>query len=122
MKLVTKVLGAGVAALLLSGGAWADAEHHNPVSATQIEAAKTAADHEAIAQAYEAEATAASDKVVQHEAMAQTYGAGGAPKGNRASMVGHCERLATQYKAIAEENRQLAAAHRGMAQDCCAKN
>lgn len=119
MKLATKVLGAGVAALLPSGGAWADAGQHDPVSATQIEAAKTAADHEAIALAYEAEATAASDKAVQHEAMARTYRAGGPPKESRTSMAGHCERLATQYKAIADENRQLAAAHRGMARDCC---
>lgn len=122
MKRVTQVLGASVAALLLSGAAWADAGHHDPVSATQIEAAKTAADHEAIAQAYEAEATAASDKAVRHEAMAQAYRAGGAPKGHRTSVVGHCERLVEQYQAIAEENRQMAAAHRGMAKDCCKKD
>lgn len=122
MRLISKVLGAGAAALLLSGGAWADAEPHHPVSAAQIEAARTAADHEAIAQAYEAEATAAVDKADRHEAMAQTYRVGGPPKGNRTSLVGHCERLVTQYKAIAAENRQLAAAHREMAKDCCAKN
>lgn len=122
MKLVTKVLGAGVAAFLLSGGAWANAEHHHPVSAMQIEAAKTAADHEAIAQAYEAEAAAASDKAAEHEAMARTYKSGGPSKGSRASIVNHCERLVAQYKAIADENRQLAAAHREMAKSCCKKN
>ena len=47
MKRFITLLSAGAVALMLSGGAWAaDAE---PVSAAQIEAAKTPADHEAIA-------------------------------------------------------------------------
>jgi hypothetical protein len=36
-------------------------------------------------------------------------------------MAAHCNKLVTEYKAAAKENRDLAAAHRQMAKDCCAK-
>jgi hypothetical protein len=102
---------------MLSGGAWAaDAATVTPA---QIEAAKTSADHEAIAKSYDAEATAADAKAAAHESMAKTYRVGGSPKGSHTAMAGHCEKLVKQYRAVAEENRQLAAAHRQMAMDCC---
>ena len=117
-RLIT-ILSAGVAAVMLSGSAWAGGEA--AVTPAQIEAAKTPADHEAIAKAYEAEAAAADAKAAAHEAMARTYQAGGSPKGSHVAMAGHCEKLITQYRGVAEENRQLAAAHRQMAKDCCTK-
>lgn len=115
-RLVT-MLSAGVAAVMLSGSAWAAGAA--TVTPAQIEAAKTTADHEAIAAAYDKEAAAADAKAAAHESMAKTYQAGGSPKGSHTAMAGHCEKLVKQYRAVAEENRQLAAAHRQMAKDCC---
>lgn len=122
MNLLKKTLCAGVAGLLLSGAAWADAEHHQALSAAQIEMAKTPTDHEAIAQAYEAEAAAASAKAAEHEGMAKVYKGGGSAKVSKASIMNHCERLIAQYRGIADESLKLAAAHRQMAKDCCKKN
>ena len=118
MKHLVSLLSAGVVALLLSSGAWASDEHH--VDAAQIAAAKTPADHEAIAKAYDTEAAEADKKAAAHESMAKTYQLGGTPKGSQTAMAGHCERLVKQYRAIAEETRLLAASHRPMAKDCCA--
>lgn len=120
MKRLVTMLNAGVVALMLSGGAWASGGDH--LDATQIAAAKTPADHEAIAESYEAEAAAADAKAASHESMAKTYRTGGSPKGSRTTMAGHCERLVKQYRAVAEENRLLAAAHRQMAKECCAQH
>lgn len=87
------------------------------VTEAQIAAAKTPADHEAIAKAYESKALAAEADAKGHEAMARTYKVGGTPKGNSAAMAGHCDRLvksyraaATEYRALADEHRRLAAA------------
>lgn len=119
MKRLVMMLSAGTVALMLSSGAWASAVEL--VDSAQIAAAKTPADHEAIAKSYDAEAIAADAKASSHEAMARTYRTGGAPKGSRTSIARHCERLVKQYRAVAKENRLLAAAHRQMAKDCCAQ-
>lgn len=87
------------------------------VSEQRIAAAKTPADHEAIAASYESEATAADAKAAAHEQMARTYKSGGTPKGNPTAMAGHCDRLATSYRAAAKEYRALAAEHHKMATD-----
>ena len=86
------------------------------VTEAQVAAAKTPADHEAIAKAYDAEAATAEAKAKAHEGMARTYGAGGgAPKASSAAMVGHCDRLMKEYSAAAVEYRALAAEHRKLA-------
>jgi len=86
------------------------------VTEAQIAAAKTPADHEAIAQAYDAEAAAADAKSKAHEGMARTYRAGGgAPKASSAAMTGHCDRLMKSYSSAAAEYRALAAEHRKLA-------
>ena len=96
--------------LAVPGSATAD------VTEAQIAAAKTPADHEAIAKAYDAEAAAAEAKAKAHQTMARTYRAGGgAPKASSASMVGHCDRLMKDYRAAAVEYRALAAEHRKLA-------
>lgn len=120
MKRLATMLSAGVVALMLSSGAWASGEHH--VDAAQIAAAKTPADHEAIAKSYDAEAIVADEKATSHESMAKTYRLGGAPKGSHTAMAGHCDKLVKQYRAVAEENRLLAAAHRQMAKECCSQH
>jgi uncharacterized protein involved in copper resistance len=84
------------------------------VTDTQVASAKTAADHEAIATAYDAEATAADQKAAEHAAMAKAYRNLG-QKGSAASMSSHCNRLIEEYRAAAKEYRSLAAEHREMA-------
>jgi hypothetical protein len=119
-RLVT-MLGAGVAAVMLSGGAWAAGD--TMVTPAQIEAAKTPADHEAIAAAYDTEAAQLESMAKKHEAMAKTYqtAATGMKGANPAVMSAHCNKLVTEYKAAAQQNRDLAAAHRQMAKDSGAK-
>ncbi len=83
------------------------------VTEAQIAAARTPADHEAIAAKYDAEAKAADEMVANHESMAKAYKAAGA-KGTQ-SMASHCNRLVTQYREAAKEYRALATEHRAMA-------
>ena len=85
------------------------------VTDAQIAAAKTPADHEAIAKAYDAEAATAEATANEHETMARTYKVGGSPKGTYAEMVRHCARLAKSYREAATEYRALAAEHRKLA-------
>ena len=84
------------------------------VTEAQIAAARTPADHEAIAAAYDAEAKAADEMAANHETMSRAYKSAGA-KGGTQSMVSHCGRLVTQYRAAAQEYRALATEHRAMA-------
>lgn len=121
MNHMVRLLSAGFAAVMLSGSAWAAGDA--AVTPAQIEAAKTAADHEAIAAAYDKEAASLEAMAKDHEAMAKSYGtsAAGTKGANAAAMAAHCNKLVTDYKAAAKENRDLAAAHRQMAKDCCAK-
>jgi guanyl-specific ribonuclease Sa len=81
----------------------------------QIEAARTPADHEAIAQALEAEAATLDEKAKSHEAMERIYRGGGIPKANWVTMANHCKSLIAQYRSTAKETRELAAAHRAAA-------
>jgi hypothetical protein len=83
------------------------------VTDAQVASASTAADHETIATAYDAEATAADQKAAEHAAMAKAYRSLG-QKGS-ASMTSHCNRLIEEYRAAAKEYRSLAAEHREMA-------
>lgn len=88
------------------------------VTEAQIASAKTPADHEAIAQSYDADAAAAQAEASKHEAMARAYqSAGGPKKSGPNSMERHCDRLAKSYTDAAADYRALAAEHRSMAQD-----
>lgn len=84
------------------------------VTEAQIAAAKTPADHEAIAAQYDAEAKAADEMAANHESMGKSYKAAGF-KGTQ-SMAAHCNRLVTKYQDAAKEYRGLAAEHRAMGQ------
>ncbi len=77
--------------------------------------ARSAADHLAIAAAYETEAADAEARAAMHGKMARGYGVSGAPKGSRSSMVSHCQRLVKHYRAAADDFRALAAEHRRLA-------
>ena len=88
------------------------------VTAAQIAAARTPADHETIAKSYDADAAAAEAEASKHEAMARTYSSAGGPKKTGPnSMVRHCERLVKSYTDAAADYRALAAEHRSMAKD-----
>ncbi|MBI2970223.1 MAG: hypothetical protein HYY36_05730 [Gammaproteobacteria bacterium] len=79
-----------------------------------IEAARTRADHEALAEQYDAEAESALALADKHERMAGLYkGIELSAKGPK--FVAHCERLIAGYRSAAEDNRQLAQLHRELA-------
>ena len=85
-----------------------------------VQNAKTAADHEAIASYYDAEAAAAKKKAAEHQQMGESYKAQGSAIGKglgASSMPQHCETLtksfeqeAAQYQAMAKVHRDLAKA------------
>jgi len=85
----------------------------------QVEAARTPADHEAIAARYDALAKEAKDEAAMHRAMAKQYQQGPNAKGNlgttATSMAKHCENLARNFDAQAKEFEAIAKAHRQLA-------
>jgi hypothetical protein len=113
MNRFVEMMSAGAVAILLSGGASAA---EPVVTPAQIAAARTPADHEAIAAAYDKEAAVLEAKAGEHEQMAKAYSSAGTKTGmDSASMHAHCAKLARQYSAAAAENRELAKQHRAMA-------
>lgn len=121
MKRFIATLSAGLVAVTLASGAWAAGE--SPVTPAQIEAAKTPADFEAIAKGYDQEAARLDAMAAEHEQMAKAYQAMAVGKkgGNPSQMAAHCKRLVDKYKSAAEVNREMAAAQRQMAKECCTK-
>lgn len=114
MKTWVMMMSTCLAALTLSGGAWAGDAHR--LDPAWIGAAKTTADHDAIAKAYDAEAVGFEKKAAMHKNLAETYGApGGKPW--QASQAKHCESVVASLNAAAQEDRALAAEHRTMAKD-----
>jgi len=112
MKPLVMIMSASLAALALSGGAWAaDSTKIEPAS---IGAAHTAADHEALAKEYDAEAASFEKTAEMHENLAQTYGQPGL-KPTQAAQAKHCKNVAVSLKTAAKEDRALAAEHRKMA-------
>ena len=84
----------------------------------KIAAAKTAADHEAIAACYDDMAKQAQAKATEHEQMRAAYRktAGvGASKG--LNMPQHCDSFIKTYKSEAKMYEEMAAAHRQMAKN-----
>jgi hypothetical protein len=106
------MLSVGVAAFGLSGGIL-QASANVPDSVT-ISAAKTPADHEAIAKAYEEEAASLDKLAAMHKNLGDTYGQpGGKPW--QPAMSKHCASVSTELAAAAKNERALAAEHRKMA-------
>jgi len=85
----------------------------------KISAAKTAADHEAIAACYEDMAKAAQAKADEHKTMAKAYSMSsiGNPHATKAHFHEHCESLVRIYGSEAKEDDALAKMHRQMAKD-----
>lgn len=87
---------------------------HDVTITHQVETAKTAADHEAIAKRFDAEAAEFEQQAARHEDLAKHYGYGhgGGPKANTASLAQHCKSLAKNLKASAADAREMAQLHR----------
>ena len=86
-----------------------------PSLAQRIEAARTRADHEALAAYFKGEAQAARAKAAEHREMLQAYQrqvAGG--RGN-ANMATHCNSLIQGYEGMAADYDRMADGHRQMA-------
>jgi hypothetical protein len=82
----------------------------------QIEAARSPADHQALAKHYVAEAAAARAKAAEHRKMSTSYQgmiAGGRGGGN---MAAHCNAIASSFEGIATQFDAMAASHRLMAE------
>jgi hypothetical protein len=73
----------------------------------KVKDAKTAGDHEMIAEYYDKEATDNQQKAELHKTMRNVYYKGGMPA--------HCYYLAQDYQKAAEQDKALAAAQRQMA-------
>ncbi len=112
---------AGVSALVAVAlpTTWAGAAAQEGATAQKVQAAKTAADHEALAGEYETEATAAKAKASEHRKMAEAYKGMTASSGGKVSagstMPQHCESIAKTYDQQAEMYSAMAAAEREMA-------
>ncbi len=109
----------GWALTLAVAATLAGAAVHNGVAAedmdiaAKIEAAKTPADHEAIAAYYEGEAAEMRAKVEMHRKMGADYKK--LPHNNKIHFDQHCDSLSRNFTAAAKEYDALAKAHHEMA-------
>lgn len=91
-------------------------QHGDVTIVDKVAGAKTAADHEAIAQHFDAEAARFDEQAALHQRLARTYRTGGAAKGVQGTtMAKHCDRLVKDYVEAAKTQREMAAMHREMA-------
>jgi hypothetical protein len=82
---------------------------------TTISAAKTPADHEAIANAYEAEATSLEKMAAMHKNLGETYSQQAGGKSSQIAQAKHCNSVSSDLAAAAKEEHALAAAHHKLA-------
>jgi hypothetical protein len=79
--------------------------------AQQVRDAKTPAQQQAIAAAFEKEAKAAQQKAKQHSQLKDAYAA----KPDMQTMVAHCDALVKHYQEIAKDLEDMAKMHKQMA-------
>jgi hypothetical protein len=82
-----------------------------------IETADTPEDHLKIAEYYEEQAVMMEKKATLHAAMAKAY-----QGGKMAGMTTHCDKLAKDSDASAEQYKAMAAEHKKMAQETQGQN
>lgn len=112
MKRCVKLLLGTIAAVAIASGA-APARAAVPSPAT-VAAAKTPADHQAIASAYLSEARSLEKLVLVHRELARIYSApGGKPW--EAAQAKHCQQVVAELSAAARAERDLATEHEKMA-------
>ena len=80
-----------------------------------ISTAKTASDHQAIADYYKQQAAAARAKVEEHKKMAEAYSMSKPGPNTKTHFHEHCEALIRSYQAEAKEYDAMAKAHEDMA-------
>ena len=87
-----------------------------------IQNAKTAADHEAIAEQLEAQAKQARAAAAQHRRMGEAYGGHPSASGSKGvhsplhkTMPAHCDKLVASYESAAAEYEAMATEHRAAA-------
>lgn len=80
-----------------------------------IATAKTASDHEAVANYYRQQAAEARAQADVHKKMAETYSMSKPGPHTKTHFHGHCEALIRSYNAQAEEYEALAKEHEDMA-------
>lgn len=86
-----------------------------PAMQRQIEAARTTADHEALATYYVKEAAAARNKAEDHRKMGTGYASWPAGGRGGGSWAAHCNAAAAGYEDIARRYDAMSAEHRQMA-------
>lgn len=93
-------------------------EHHDVTITHLVGTAKTARDHDAIAERFDQEAAQLDEQASHHEKLAKQYrgGTGAGPKANYASLAQHCDNYVKNLKASATDARDMAELHRGIAQ------
>ncbi len=88
----------------------------NPITlADQVMAAKTKADHEALASAFDKQAEADKSMAERHQSLAKAYTSAPWAKGSGAAMVKHCKSLTKAYRESASSNTDMAKMHRSVA-------
>ena len=98
--------------LALSSGAYAQA---GPALGDRVQAAKSKADHEAIATQFEKEAKAAQAKSDDHRKLGARYRTGTGYGNQKDIMANHCDYIADKYKGIAADSSAMAKMHREFA-------
>ncbi len=101
---------ASLALIILTGCTSVPTTNEIPAS---IANAKTAADHQRIADYFAQEAVKYDAEAAWHEKMGATYA--GRPKGDLESMMSHCRTLHEDFVNAAKEARSLEQEHREMA-------
>ncbi len=104
---LVRLFAVAVLATSVSLGAWAQADLANSIAN-----AKTKADHEAIASAFDKQGEADKALADHHTKMAQAYTSAPWVKAGGAAMVKHCKSLAANYKSAASNNAAMAKMHR----------
>jgi hypothetical protein len=112
-RVTAMVVGAMLLGVSAASGA-AEARQLPAAMEQQVASAQTKAEHEAIAQRFDAEAAELDSRAAEHEKLATLYqrGQGGGAKGGSASLAHHCESFVKNLRESAAEARELAKGHR----------
>ena len=85
-----------------------------------IATAKTPAEHQRLADYYNAEAKRYQAQVDEHNAMIAAYKANPSSK-HQASLVTHCQNLVTDFQDLSTKSQELAQMHQQMANEAAGK-
>lgn len=91
-------------------------EAHEVAIDQQVEVAQSMADHEAVAQGFEAEAARFVKQAAEYERLAKHYRSpsAGLKKEDAADLASHCDRIAKDLRESAADARAMASLHRNV--------